>query len=326
MTIYDIARIAGVSASTVSRVLNGRPGISEDTRRRILAITEASGFELSEAARGLAKKSSMLIGILVSDIRNQHYTQGAYVMVEEFQKNGYCSIILNTGSDDESRISAVRVLASRRVDGAVFIGSSFASEAMASAVATYMPATPIVMENGRLPLVNVYSVIADDEGGLSAAVNHLQEKGRRRFCYINANDTPSNRMKRRGVEKAIAAHDLECRFLECDDSFEGGYEATRKILGQGRTDAILYSVDLLAVGGCRAIIDAGLRIPEDIAVFGVDNSIYSLIARPAISSVDTNLSLMSTQCVRTLKAVMDGRGAEREIMLPYSLVIRESTP
>ena len=326
MTIYDIARIAGVSASTVSRVLNGRPGISAETRNRILSITQASGFELSEAARGLAKKSSMLIGILVSDIRNQHYTNGAYVMVEEFQKNGYCAISLNTGSDDESRVNAVRMLASRRVDGAVFIGSSFSSEAMASAVATYMPSTPIVMENGVLTLDNVYSVIADDEGGLRAAVDYLYGKGRRHFSYVNANDTPSNRMKREGVEGAIAAHGLECRFLECEDSFDGGYEATNRILSEGRTDAILYSMDILAAGGVRALSDHGISVPDDVAVFGVDNSIYSVISRPSISSVDTNLSRMSSQCVRTLEDAMSGRPAEKMAELPYELVIRESTP
>lgn len=326
MTIYDIARIAGVSASTVSRVLNGRPGISAETRDRILSITQASGFELSEAARGLAKRSSMLIGILVSDIRNQHYTNGAYVMVEEFQKKGYCSIILNTGSDDESRVNAVRMLSSRRVDGAVLIGSSFSSEVMASAISTYMPSTPIVMENGMLSLDNVYSVIADDEGGLRAAVDYLYDRGRRRFCYVNANDTPSNRMKREGVGKAIASHGLECRFLECEDSFEGGYEATRRILDGGRADAILYSMDILAAGGVRALSDHGVSVPDEIAVFGVDNSIYSVISRPSISSVDTNLSRMSSQCVRTLEDAMAGRPAERMTELPYELVIRESTP
>ena len=122
MTIYDIAKKAGVAGSTVSRVLNGQPGISEGTRKRILAIARAEGFELSENARALKKRSSMLIGILVSDIRNQHYTEGAYVMVEEFQKRGYCSIIMNAGVSDESKREAVRMLSSRRVDGAVFIG------------------------------------------------------------------------------------------------------------------------------------------------------------------------------------------------------------
>ena len=327
MTIYDIAKKAGVSASTVSRVLNGRPGISEDTRTRILSITEAAGFELSEAARGLAKRSSMLIGILVSDIRNQHYTQGAYVMIQEFQKRGYCTIILNTGNDADSLVSAVRMLSSRRVDGAVFIGSSFSSATMEKAVSMYMPSTPIVMENGFLPLENVYSVAADDEGGLKAAADYLFSAGRYRFCYINANDTPSNRLKKKGVEDSLSGHGgASCLFLECEDSFDGGYEATKRAWETVRPDAILYSVDLLAAGGARYLAEASVSIPDTVAVFGVDNSVYSVISRPSLSSVDTNLALMSSECVKLLEKAMKGESAEKQITLPFRLVFRESTP
>ena len=281
MTIYDIAKKAGVAGSTVSRVLNGQPGISEGTRKRILAIARAEGFELSENARALKKRSSMLIGILVSDIRNQHYTEGAYVMVEEFQKRGYCSIIMNAGVSDESKREAVRMLSSRRVDGAVFIGSSFSSEAVAEAVSTYMPNTPIVMENGELPLGNAYTVAAADKAGMESAVRYLASTGCRSLAYI--------------------------------------------ILAKNNPAAIIYSMDILAAGGVRALLSKGIDIPGEVSVFGVDNSLYSVISTPSISSVDTSLSAMSAECVCMLESAMKGKVPERRIELPFSLVIREST-
>ncbi len=325
MTIYDIARKAGVAGSTVSRVLNGQPGISEETRKRVLAIAESEGFELSENARSLKMRSSMLIGILVSDIRNQHYTEGAYVMVEEFQKKGYCSIIMNAGFDDQSKVNAVRMLSARRVDGAVFIGSSFSSDCIAKAVAAYMPRTPIVMENGTLSLDNVYTVAAADKAGLRSAVEYLASTGCRSFCYVNANDTPSNRLKREGVEEAISAFDLECEYVETDDSYEGGRRATEAILKEKKRDAIIYSMDILASGGVRAALDLDLSIPEDISIFGVDNSIYSQVSRPAISSVDTSLSAMSAECAKILESALSGGAPEKRRELPFSLVIRETT-
>ena len=325
MTIYDIARKAGVAGSTVSRVLNGQPGISDGTRKRILAIAEAEGFALSENARSLKLKSSMLIGILVSDIRNQHYTEGAYVMVEEFQRKGYCSIIMNAGNSGAAKIDAVRMLSSRRVDGAVFIGSSFSTEEVAKAVSTYMPDTPIVMENGSLPLDNVYTVAAADSAGLRSAVEYLAGSGCRSLAYINANDTPSNRLKRKGVEDAVSKTGLSCIYMETTDSFEGGRKATLRLLEQARPDAVVYSMDILAAGGVRAILDSGLAIPDDISVFGVDNSIYSAISNPSISSVDTSLSVMSAECVRILESAMAGIIPEKRKELPFSLVIREST-
>lgn len=325
MTIYDIAKKAGVAGSTVSRVLNGQPGISEGTRKRILAIARAEGFELSENARALKKRSSKLIGILVSDIRNQHYTEGAYVMVEEFQKRGYCSIIMNAGVSDESKREAVRMLSSRRVDGAVFIGSSFSSDAVAEAVSTYMPNTPIVMENGELPLGNAYTVAAADKAGMESAVRYLASTGCRSLAYINANDTPSNRLKKEGVVSASSALGLECVFRDTVDSFEGGEEATLALLAESHPDAIIYSMDILAAGGVRALLSKGIDIPDEVSVFGVDNSLYSVISTPSISSVDTSLGAMSAECVRMLESAMKGKVPERRIELPFSLVIREST-
>ena len=97
MTIYDIARIAGVSASTVSRVVNNKPGIKEETRKQILALLEQYDYSPNETARGLVNKASRMIGILIADIRYAHHVDIAYYIEEEMGKHGYCSLILNTG-------------------------------------------------------------------------------------------------------------------------------------------------------------------------------------------------------------------------------------
>ena len=109
------------------------------------------------------------------------------------------------------------------------------------------------------------------------------------------------------------------------DSFEGGEEATLALLAESHPDAIIYSMDILAAGGVRALLSKGIDIPGEVSVFGVDNSLYSVISTPSISSVDTSLGAMSAECVRMLESAMKGKVPERRIELPFSLVIREST-
>ena len=122
MTIYDIAREAGVSASTVSRVINGKPGVNPATRERVRALLEQHHYAPNEAARGLVTHSSRMVGVLVADIRNQHHIEGAYYIADELAKLGYCALVLNTGGSDEQRAEGIRQLQTRKVEAAVLMG------------------------------------------------------------------------------------------------------------------------------------------------------------------------------------------------------------
>ena len=188
MTIYDIAKEAGVSGSTVSRVINGRPGISESTRRRVEEVLRKYDYSPDEAARGLVSRNSGMIGILVSDIRNLHYTEGAYIIEREMLKDGYCSLIMNTGVSPSDMAGAIRTLSERRVDGAVLIGSAFANDEVRRAIETYMRDIPFVIENGRMDLDNVVEILADDKHAVlvrEAGAVHGCHQGKHPFslCY-----------------------------------------------------------------------------------------------------------------------------------------------
>ena len=159
MTIYDIARMAGVSASTVSRVVNNKPGIKEETRKQILALLEQYDYSPNETARGLVNKASRMIGILIADIRYAHHVDIAYYIEEEMGKHGYCSLILNTGLTDDKKVDAVKVLEQRRVDGVILVGSTFQCDAVKRAVESGLSKVPVVITNGYLDLPNVKGVL-----------------------------------------------------------------------------------------------------------------------------------------------------------------------
>ena len=326
LTIYDIAKEAGVSASTVSRVINARPGIKKSTRERVEKILRDSNFSVSEAARGLVNQTSSMLGILVSDIRNQHHIEGAYMIEQHFMKKGYCSLILNAGDTDESRAEYIRILSSRRVEAAVLIGSVFQSEKVRKAIIDYMPTTPIVFQNGEFDLSNVSSVVADETEGTAEAVRYLYNQGRRNIAYINSNDTPSNRKKIAGYDKACAELDLDSILFVSGDSAEESADTTERLISEHpELDAIIYAVDLLCVGGARRLLDLGKSIPEDIALIGTDNSPFSILANPRLSTIDTKLFELSSACSDILEKAIENPSYTEHVVIRPSLVLRETT-
>lgn len=326
MTIYDIAKEAGVSASTVSRVINNKSGIKKDTRIRVQEILDKYNFSVSETARGLVNRKAMMIGILISDIRYNHFAEGAYIIEEKFLEKGFCSLIFNTGFDDSKRAEYVKLLASRRVDGVVLIGSGFCSEEVRSAILSYMPDTPIVVANGEMDLENLSSVIADEVWGVGELVDRLYNEGRRKILYIGDKSSPSSMNKFQGYSDAITKYGLEPVYIEAKDrNAECGYDVTYDYFSSEKADGIIYGVDILAVGGERALEDLKVNIPVDVSLYGIDNSLYSSIANPRLSSLDTKLELMSTICFEKLESAIDGNPVERITVIKPEIVERETT-
>lgn len=325
MTIYDIAAEAGVSASTVSRVINNKSGVKPSTKKMVEALLAKYNYSPDQAARGLVCKNSRMIGILVSDIRNQHYTEGAYIIGQAFLEKGYCALIFNTGSENEKKAEYVRLLSERKVEGAVFIGSTFQAEEVKEAVSKYLSGIPVVMANGSIDLGNISSVTADEEGGVAEAVRYLSSKGKRRIIYLDGEDTPSNRLKRRGYLSAMASLGLEAEVHAAANSYEGGLEAMSEILDEeSDVDGVMCAVDLIAVGALRAATDRGLKVPDEISFIGVDNSPYASYSNPRLTTVDTHLHELSLCSARNLLEAVAGHEVVRKIIIPSELVVRES--
>ena len=328
MTIYDIAAKAGVSASTVSRVINGRSGIGKATRERVEAILKETGFVIDEGARSLVSQKSHMVGILVSDIRNQHHIEGAYMILRRLQEEGYVSLLLNAGESPDQKAECIRILARRKIDALVLVGSAFECPEVEAAIAAHMSSIPVVFQNGSFTLANVHSALAAEDRGTEEAVDHLYEEGRRRIAYVNNADTASNRRKIAGYRRAMARHGLEplivpsCR----EDSGEAGGEATASLLANHPdVDAIIFSIDITAVGACRHILDSGRCIPDDIAVIGTDDSPYARLANPRLTSIDTKLQKLSDICCDMLLGALDGREEDQgKAYVEASLSVRET--
>ncbi len=331
MTIYDIAQEAGVSASTVSRVINKKKGVNKQNRILVESLLKKYNFEPNASARGLVQQSTKIIGILMSDIRTSHHAEGAYFMEQELKHYGYNCIIINSGFSDEAREESIRTLFSRRVEAIVLVGSTFQSENIKKAILEYLEGLPVIIENGYINLPNVYGVLADEQNGISDCVRLLHTKGRSRPAIINRGDTPSNNLKILGFKNALrelsGCENPPVIWLDTkEEEWQGSYDATlRLIRDYPDTDSIIYATDFLANAGVLALKDAGIRIPEQVAVIGVDNSTYAKISSPKLTTLDNKLEQLSITCADILVKVLRGEKVANKMMIFSDIVERETT-
>lgn len=330
MTIYEIAREAGVSASSVSRVINNKPGVNKQMRVKIQQLLEKYHYVPNEAARGLVTSNSKLVGILIADIRAQHHIRGAYHIANELARHNYFCMILNTGNSEEERTACIQLLRQRQAEAAVLMGSTFRTAAVQVAIEQFLPDTPIFMMNGFIDLPNVYGVLSDERWGIADCVAMLGRKGKRSIAFFVDQPTPSSALKTEGFVRGMAALGGEEAGLwiyrGVEGSRNGGYETARRLLAEHpEVDGLICSQDIIACGAMQAIQESGRSIPGDVAVIGVDNSSYAEICTPRLTSLDNMIFDSCVTIAHKLVDVLNGDSTNQRTMLLTSIVEREST-
>ena len=329
MTIYDIAKKAGVSASTVSRVVNNKPGIKPETRQKIEKLLKEYSYTPNETARGLVNRSSNMIGILITDIRYAHYMDIAFYMEQELSSAGYTCLIVNTGIPDESKVDAIQRLAQRQIDGLLMVGSTFQCEAVMQALVKNFPNIPIAMANGYLPLPNVKGVLVDEYNGVMECVKLMQRNKHHKIAFIIPNSTPANLNKQQGFLQAIQEGEApECAnwIYQAATSLEEGYRVTQQILREHPdVEGMIFCEDEAAVSGVRALTDAGIQVPQQVNVIGIDNTRYCEICNPKLTALDNMMLEMSMESSRILLESLNGNNPPARIMLFSRIIERETT-
>ncbi|MCI9533631.1 MAG: LacI family transcriptional regulator [Lachnospiraceae bacterium] len=330
MTIYDIAREAGVAASTVSRVINNRPGIKQETRQKVQMLLKKYNYIPDAAARGLVMQSSRLVGILIVDIRVAHHIDSAFVIEQELTKRGYCCITMSTGPKDEKKAEYIRILEQRRVEGVILMGSMFETEAVKESIQSHLPRIPIVMVNGYLDLPNVSGVIVDEDAGVEKCVDLLYSKGKSRLAFVLDSPSPANSRKQQGYCTGMRKHgtgeDGLWLYEMEESSVQGGYDITMRILREHPdVQGIIYTIDLVAVGGVRAACDQKISVPDRLALIGIDNSIYGEICMPKLTTLDNRLQDLSESAASILREGLEGKVQSKVLMMFSEIIEREST-
>lgn len=329
MNIYDIAKEAGVSITTVSRVVNNKDNISPKTKAKVKAVLEKYNYMPNAIARGLVRKSMKSIGILTIDIRDPHYSTTAYIIEQEFSKLGYSVILCNTGGKESENINYIKMLVERNVDGFILIGSVFNDDMIKSSLLSHADNIPIVLVNGFLGIENTYSVLVDDFYGISLCVDHLVEKNHKDIVYVKDSNTYSADQKKEGFISAMNKHGLKIddnSIITVERGLEGGYEAIEKFISLNKNfSAIVFGEDITAIGGIKKLRELGKSIPDDVAITGFNNSIFAKCSIPELTTVDNKVETVGSLSVKLLNDLIENNNATSNILIRPELIVRKST-
>ena len=329
MNIYDIAREAGVSISTVSRVMNNKGNVNAATRKKVEEILEKNNYTPSAIARGMVSKSMRTVAIVTVDIRVPHYARTAYTIEREFSRRGYEVTVCNTGGELEETVKYLRAVMEKKADGIVLVGSVFNSICKNPEIENLLKETPVVLANGKLDLPNSYSVLVDDRYGVSLAVDCLVRKGHKDLFYLKDMDTVSARLKCEGFVRSLERYGIEYanrHVINTEKSVEGGLNAVKRLLESGeKVTAIVCGEDITAAGAVKAVLHAGLRVPEDVAVTGYNNSDYAQICEPMLTTVDNKPELVAMLSVQLLTSLIEKTESYSSCTIQPELIERETT-
>lgn len=327
-SLEDVAREAGVSASTVSRVLNGSSAISGETRQRVLLAAERLQYRKRPYTAG-ATRLQNVVGIIAPDMTSDYYTRMLHTLNERFQQKEYSAMFAATNFDPEQTVRAVEQMSRIRVSCLLVIldDTETISQKLVNAVKlTGLPAMFITSKYS--PTLDVDCLFVDEERGNTMAVEHLLHRGYQRIGFIGETNTRNRAdfflriMKQYGVP-------VNPSFLRLgrERGEEGGYLRMRELLDMRELpDAIYASYDQMAIGAIHAIGESGLRVPQDIAVIGFDDIAIARYVAGGLTTIGTPFEDMAAICVRILlHRIGQPFGPPQQVAIKPSLIVRATT-
>lgn len=293
INIYDVAKAAGVSTATVSRVVNEIGNVRPKTKERVEEVIKQLGYTPNQIARGLATNSSKTIGILVPDIRNSFHAESAFELEQRLNQDGYSSILCNTTESVEKEIEYLHLLYGKKVDGIITVGAAYGEEAFIDALKKINREIPVVMINNKVE--DIISVYCDEEYGMDKSIAFLKEKGYRYPIYVGDLNKFENRAcisKKRGFMQAFSKYyphkDVIC--LKSNSTPQNCEEILAFIQQNSYIDAIQFEKDTSAIFFMKHALSQGVDIPGELAVIGFDNINVTEFTQKKISTIDHKIS------------------------------------
>ncbi|XTR39163.1 LacI family DNA-binding transcriptional regulator [Paraclostridium tenue] len=329
VTIKDIANLAGVSKTTVSKVLNNKDQkISESTRQKILNIVRENNYVPNKMAQSLVTKKTKTIGLIIPDIRNPFFTDIARGAEDKAVREGYNIILCNTDENIEKETRAFNTLTEKMVDGIIFAPSS---KTEVNSNEYKISSKPIVLVDKELNIENLKGVVSlDNEEGTYLGTKHLVGISHKDILYLSGplkSEISINRLK--GYKKALKESNIkfnEDLVIQGEYSFEWGYEVVKNLYEINFT-AICAANDLIAIGAIKALKERGIKIPQDISIVGFDDIQTANIIEPQLTTIKQNSYDMGYESASILINNLENKeinNIEKMIFKP-ELVIRSST-
>jgi DNA-binding LacI/PurR family transcriptional regulator len=327
-TIIDVAKAAGVSKSTVSRVFTGSDSVSPIALQKVIQAAETFNYTPNAIARAMITKRTENIGFIIYDLQapaiiNPFYGPVLESVIEHIGKKGYSLFI---SSDKGLKNSSGERMLRKRVDGVIL-----ASQTSPKIAGNFIhKEIPVVLINYRLDMKGAYSILSDDAGGIMSAVRYLAKAGHRDIGFIEGRFTRFIFKRRhQGFVDAMKNADLTAHAAfnaETEATIQDAFASVYALLkGRKHPSALLCTNDVVAVGAVKAALRRGLRVPDDISVVGYDNSELCAACEPALTSIDPNTWELGALAVDCLLRQIDGeRPRQTAATVKTRLVERES--
>ena len=330
-TIRDIGKLAGVSATTVSMALNRHPRISRTTRERIAKIAETLRYQPNNVARSLVSKRSQTLGLIITSILNPFYPELAKGIEDKAIERGYSIILCSTKYDRLLQGRFIDLLRSKGVDGIILSSAEIGDSDIASLLEDQYPFVLVNRTVGTPELERRSDyVVMDNYAGGHMVIMHLHRLGHRRFAIIAGSDTIStSRDRTRGALQALADCGLSidpALIVDCGFTKEKAYEATGHLLALANPPTAIFAEnDFMALGVHEAVLDAGRRIPQDVALVGFDDIACSALRGIDLTTINHRKYDMGVLAVEALiRRIEEGEAPVRQIILPPEIIIRKS--
>ncbi len=328
--IYEVARRAGVSASTVSRVLSRPNVVSPDTRRRVLETVEQMGYAPNSVARNLRTRRSNKILVTVPDISNPFFSLIIQGIEGAAQRAGYTVLLGNTQHDERHEERYARMLKRKEADGLIFLGHRLPTAAAELVDAMAPRCAPVVHGCEYSPVLGVASVHIDNAGAAADAMEHLYELGHRRIAVITGPlISPLSRDRLQGATCRARAYGAEDQLIvrHGDFSLESGTSIAECLLDHAdRPTAIFCFNDEMAIGVIAVAKRHRLRVPEDLSVVGFDDIRFARHIDPPLTTISQPMREIGEGTVRLLLEILNGDEIKPvSVTLPHQLTLRSST-
>ncbi len=289
VNLNEVAKEAGVSIATVSRVINNNPNVNSETRIKVQQVIKTLKYKPNRVAKRLRTRSSSsnLIGVLIPDIQNPFYVEVLRGIEDVAYKNNYALIMCNFAQEEKKEKLYLDILRSESIDGLIAAPTSEYDQEVISLVKENLP---IVCVDRGLKDVDVDVVLVENQSGAFSAVNHLAKSGYKRIAYISGlPKIPSSQQREKGYVEALKANNLKIdrSLIKYGDSrHESGVKLCEDLLNLANPpDAIFAGNNLITLGALETIHNKNLRIPADIAIIGFDDMYWSISLNPPLTAV-----------------------------------------
>ncbi len=333
ITIYDIAREAGVSAATVSRVLTNNANVRPEKKQKVQALIEKYNFRPNAMARSLTDTRSRVIGIIAADVRNSYYSKVFVACEMAARERGYMVILCNSLGETDLELMQLETLYEQRVGAVIQLGGradDLVSDTEYVETINQMTSNVPLVVTGKLDGTVCRQVQIDAGKAIDLLMDHLIGLGHKEIALIGGRkDVLSTFEKLQGYRRILKEHHLDYREEYVRDGgydYETGYRQMNELFACGPVPTAVIAInDYAAAGVMRSIVEHGLRIPEDISVASYDNTSLTELLNPRLTSVDYHYEKFGEKLIETAIAAAEGIEVPQLQLIAPELIVREST-